>query len=92
LPNPFWAIIGQILVDDILCAEVLIRLGLGVVRNCVDGLSHVTIWLGLSVEDLAPCCNDKLHKVVLWMMYESSPKIEVATIKQLWQLKQEKIY
>lgn len=79
--------IRQILIDDILRAEALIRIGFGMVRDCIDGLSHVTVWLGLSAEDLAPSCSHKLNKVVLWMVFEGSPKIEVASIKQLWQLK-----
>lgn len=87
LPNPLWAMIRQIFVDDILCAEALIGIRSRVVCNCIDGLSHVTVWLGLSTKDLAPCCSDKLNKVVLWMVFEGSRKIEVASIKQLWQLK-----
>ena len=77
LPNPFWAIIRQVLIDDILCAEALIRIRFGMVRNCIDGLSHITVWLGLSKEDLAPTSSDKPNKVVLWMVFEGSPKIEV---------------
>ena len=42
LPNPFWAMIRQVLIDDILCAEVLIR-GLAwyatVLMVCVTSLS-----------------------------------------------------
>ena len=68
LPNPFWAMIRQVLIDDILCAEVLIRISFGMVRDCIDGLSHVTVWLGLSNKDLAPTGSDKLNKVVLWMV------------------------
>lgn len=79
--------IRQVLIDDILCTEALIRIWLGMVRDCINGLSHVTVWLGLSTEDLAPSCGDELNKVVLWMVFEGSPKIEVASIKQLWQLK-----
>lgn len=82
--------IRQILIDDILCAEVLIRIRFGMVRDCIDGLSHVTVWLGLSTEDLSPRCSDKLNKAVLWMVSEASPKIEIASIKQLWQLKKQK--
>ena len=55
------------------------------VRDCIDGLCHVTVWLGLSNEDLAPTGSNKLNKVVLWMVFEGSPKIEVTSIKQLWQ-------
>ena len=85
LPNPFWAMIRQVLIDGILCAEALIRIRFGMVRNCIDGLSHITVWLGLSNEDLAPTGSDKLNKVVLWMVFEGSPQIEVTSIKQLWQ-------
>ena len=85
LPNPFWAMIRQVLIDDILCAEVLIRISFGMVRDCIDGLSHVTVWLGLSNDNLTPTSSDKLNKVVLWMVFEGSPKIEVTSIKQLWQ-------
>ena len=90
LPNPFWAMIRQVLIDDILCAEALIRTKFGMVCDCIDGLSHVTVWLGLSNEDLAPTGSDKLNKVVLWMVFEGSPQIEVTSIKQLWQLKKNK--
>ena len=90
LPNPFWAMIRQVLIDDILCAEVLIRISFGMVRDCIDGLSHVTVWLGLSNDNLTPTSSDKLNKVVLWMVFEGSPKIEVTSIKQLWQLKKNK--
>lgn len=79
--------IRQILIDDILCAEALIRVGFGMVRDCIDGLSNITVWLGLPTEDLPPSCSDKFSKVVLWMVFEGSPKVEVASIKQLWQLK-----
>ena len=51
---PLYEVIRQVLIDDILCAEALIRLRCGMVRDCIDGLSHVTVWLGLSNEDLAP--------------------------------------
>ena len=68
LPNPFWAMISQVLIDDTLCAEVLIRIRFGMVCDCNDGLSHVTVWLGLSNKDLAPTGSDKLNKVVLWMV------------------------
>ena len=57
---------------------------------CLTCLSHVTVWLGLSNEDLAPTGSDKLNKVVLWMVFEGSPQIEVTSIKQLWQLKKNK--
>ena len=46
--------IRQVLTGDMLCAEALIRIRFGMVRDCIDGLSHVTVWLGLSNEDLAP--------------------------------------
>ena len=75
--------IRQVLIDDILCAEALIKIRFGMVHNCVDGLSHVTVWLGLSNEDLAPTGSDKLNKGVLWMVFEGSPKIDVTSIKQL---------
>ena len=75
--KPFWAMIRQVLIDDILCAEALIRIRFGTVRDCIDGLSHITVWLGLSKEDLAPTGSDKPNKVVLWMVFEGSPKIEV---------------
>ena len=65
LPNPLWAMIRQVLIDDTLCAEALIRIRFGMVRDCIDGLSHITVWLGLSNEDLAPTSSDKLNKVVL---------------------------
>lgn len=78
---------GHILVDDVLRAEALVRIGFGVVGDCVDGLSHITVGLGLSSEDLAPSCSDELNKVVLGMVFEDSLKVEVASIKQLWQLK-----
>ena len=81
--KPFWAMIRQVLIDDILCAEALIRIRFGMVRNCIDGLSHITVWLGLSNEDLAPTGSDKLNKGVLWMVFEGSPKIDVTSIKQL---------
>lgn len=84
-PNPLWEMIRQILIDDILCAEALIRIWFGVVRDCIDGLSHVTVWFGLSTEDLAPSCSGKLNKVILRMVFEVSPKKEVTSIKQLWQ-------
>lgn len=87
LPHPLWAMIRQILIDDVLRAEALIGVSFRMVRDCIDGLSHVAVWLGLSAEDLAPSCSDKLNKVVLWMVFEGSTKIEVAAIKQLWQLK-----
>ena len=76
LLNPFWVMIRQVLIDDILCAEALIRIRFGMVRDCIDGLSHITVWLGLSNEDLAPTGSDKLNKVVLWMVFEGSPKIQ----------------
>ena len=66
-----------VLIDDVLCAEALIRIRFGTVRDCIDGLSHITVWLGLSNEDLAPTGSDKLNKIVLWMVFEGSPKIEV---------------
>ena len=87
LPDPLRAMSRQILVDDILCAEALIGIWAGVVRDCVDGLSHVTVGFGLPVEDLAPSCSDELNEVVLRMVLEDSSQIEVAPIKQLWQLK-----
>ena len=43
LLNPFWAMIRKVLIDDILCAEALIRIRFGMVRDCIDGLSHVTV-------------------------------------------------
>lgn len=89
-PNPLWEMIRQILIDDILCAEALIRIWFGVVRDCIDGLSHVTVWFGLSTEDLAPSCSDKLNKIILRMVFEGSPKKEVTSIKQLWQLKRKR--
>ena len=55
LPNPFWAMISQVLIDDTLCAEVLIRIRFGMVCDCIDGLSHVTVWLGLT--DKESTCN-----------------------------------
>ena len=85
LPNRFWAMIRQVLIDDILCAEALIRTKFGMVCDCIDGLSHVTVWLGLSNEDVGPTGCDKLKKVVLWIVFEGSPKIEVTSIKPLWQ-------
>ena len=54
LPNPFWAMIRQVLIDGILCAEALIRIRFGMVCDCIDGLSQVTVWLGIFNEDLAP--------------------------------------
>lgn len=87
LPHPLWAMVRQILIDDILRAEALIGVSFRMVRDSIDGLSHVAVRLGLSTENLAPSCSDKLNKVVLWMVFEGSPKIEVAAIKQLWQLK-----
>ena len=83
LPNPFWAMIRQVLIDGILCAEALIRIRFGMVCNCIDGLSHITVWVGLSNKDLAPTGSDKLNKGVLWMVFEGSPKIDVTSIKQL---------
>lgn len=85
LPNPLGAMAGQVLVDDVLCAEALIGIGSGMVGNGVDGLGHVAVWLGLPHEDLAPSCSDELNKVVLWMVFEDSSQIEVASIEQLWQ-------
>ena len=35
LPNPFWAMIRQVLIDDILCAEALIRIRFGMVHNWI---------------------------------------------------------
>ena len=67
--------IRQVLIDDILSAEVLIRIRFGMVCNCIDGLSHITVWVGLSNKDLAPTGCDKLNKVVLWMVFEGSPQI-----------------
>lgn len=87
LPDPLWAMTRQILVDDVLCAEALIGVWVGMVRDCVDGLSDVTVGFGLPVEDLAPGCSDELNEVVLWMVFEDSSKIEVASIKQFRQLK-----
>ena len=89
LLNAFWVMIRQVLTGDMLCAEALIRIRFGMVRDCIDGLSHVTVWLGLSNEDLAPTGSDKLNKVVLWMVFEGSPQIEVTSIKQLRQLKKQ---
>ena len=62
LLNPFWAMIRQVLTDAILCAEALIRIRFGMVCDCIDGLSHVTVWLGLSNEDLAPTGSSKEAK------------------------------
>lgn len=87
LTNPLWAVTGHILVDDVLRAEALVGIGFGVVGHRVDGLSHITVRLGLPPEDLAPSCSDELNEVFLGVVFEDSPKIEVASIKQLWQLK-----
>lgn len=73
--------------DDILGAEVLIRIRSGMVSDGIDGLRHITVRLGLSTENLAPSCIDELNKMVLRVVFVDSPKIEVASIKQLRQLK-----
>ena len=39
LPNPFWAMIRQVLIDDTLCAEVLIRIRFGMVCNLGGSLT-----------------------------------------------------
>jgi hypothetical protein len=79
--------VKQVFVDDVLRTEALIRLRLGMVCNRVDGLSHITVWLGLATQDFASCCSNELKEVIPWMMLEVSPQKEVASIKQLWQLK-----
>lgn len=84
LPDPFRAIIRGVFIDDVLRAEALIRIRLGMVSNGVDGLRHIAVWLGSPTENLPPCCSDKLNKVVLWKAFEGSSKIEVASIKQFW--------
>ena len=65
LLNSFWVMIRQVLIDDILCAGALIRISFGMVRDYIDGLSHITVWLRLSNKDLAPTGSNKLNKVVL---------------------------
>lgn len=79
--------VKQILIDNVLRTEALIRVRLGMVCNRVDGLSHVTVWLGLSAEDSASCCSNELQEVFFWMMFEVPPQKEVASIEQFGQLK-----
>ncbi|KAI4537997.1 hypothetical protein MG293_011400, partial [Ovis ammon polii] len=56
--------------------EALIRIRFGMVRNCIDGLSHIIVWLGLSNEDLAPTGSDKLNKRTYRAMYDYSAQDE----------------
>lgn len=61
--------------------EALIRIGFGMVRDCIDGLSYVIVWFGFFVEDLVFSCSYKFNKVVFWMVFEGFFKIEVVFIK-----------
>lgn len=54
--------IRQVLIDDILCAEALIRIRFGMVCDCIDGLSQITVWLGIFNEDLAPLAKSSPRK------------------------------
>lgn len=42
--------------DDVLCTETLDRIRFSIMCNAADARTHITVCLGLSAEDLGPCC------------------------------------
>jgi len=76
------------IIDDILSAKSLVRSRFCMVCHRVDRLRHVAVWFWLPNQDLPSSCFDQLHKIALLVTIERSQKIEVASIKQLRQLRE----
>lgn len=90
LTNFLWLEFRRHIIDDILSTKSLVRSRFCMVCHRVDHLRHITVWFWLPNQNLASCCFDQLHKITLLVATERAQKKEVASIKQLRQLRERK--
>lgn len=74
-------IFESLIINDILCAEPLIRVSISMVSYSVNSLGHITIWLWLANENLSSSSFYQLSQVFLFVFFEGSKEIKMTSIQ-----------